>query len=348
MTSTMQEVNKARRTAAAREATNRTGYAIVSPCRDEAKYMRQTLDSIVGQAIPPSLWVIVDDGSTDQTPAILAEYAAKYDFIRVVRREDRGRRNVGPGVIDAFYAGLQTVDLRNYRFIAKVDLDLDLPNNYFEELMRRMDADPRLGTCSGKPYFRHPRTNRLVSEKCGDDMSVGMTKFYRMACFMQIGGFVREVMWDGIDCHRCRMFGWKACSWDDPELRFIHLRPMGSSQQSIWAGRMRHGRGQYFMGSSLAYMTASAIFRMTRPPLILDRLAMWWGFVRAMLSRQLRYEDHAFRKFLRCYQWSVLLRGRRRALRRLDAAQHSSWRAPSVGSAAPTRGEGVAAIQAAS
>ena len=79
----------------------------------------------------------------------------------------------------------------------------------------------------------------------------GMTKFYRVSCFKAIGGFVREVMWDGIDCHRCRMHGWIACSWDEPDLRFVHLRPMGSSQQSIYTGRMRHGYGQYFMGTGL-------------------------------------------------------------------------------------------------
>ncbi len=77
-----------------------------------------------------------------------------------------------------------------------------------------MHNNPRLGTCSGKPYFEDGGS--LVSEKCGDEMSVGMTKFYRVECFQEIGGFVREVMWDGIDCHRCRMLGWIAASWNDP------------------------------------------------------------------------------------------------------------------------------------
>lgn len=71
-----------------------------------------------------------------------------------------------------------------------------------------MEANPRLGTTSGKPCFIHPRTGALVPEVgCGDEMSVGMTKFYRTSCFREIGGFVREVMWDGIDCHRCRNAG---------------------------------------------------------------------------------------------------------------------------------------------
>lgn len=49
---------------------------------------------------------------------------------------------------------------------------------------------------------------------------------------------------DVIISPRCRMLGWIARSWDEPELRFIHLRPMGSSQQSIITGRRRHGFGQ--------------------------------------------------------------------------------------------------------
>ena len=86
-------------------------YLLISPCRDEAQYLRRTLDSVAAQSVPPALWVVVDDGSTDDTPAILEEYTRQLPYLRVVRRVDRGRRRVGPGVIDAFYAGLETVDL---------------------------------------------------------------------------------------------------------------------------------------------------------------------------------------------------------------------------------------------
>src|SRR5262245_30603936 len=105
-------------------------YVAISPCRNEAQYLRRTLDSVLAQSEPPALWVIVDDGSTDQTPAILNEYAALHPSIRIVRRADRGRRAVGPGVIEAFYAGLETVDLGAFDFLCKLDLDLDLPPRY--------------------------------------------------------------------------------------------------------------------------------------------------------------------------------------------------------------------------
>ena len=317
-------------------------YCLISPTRDEAAYARRTLDSVIGQSEPPARWVIVDDGSTDATPDILAEYAARHDWITVVTRTDRGKRKVGPGVIDAFYAGYDRVDPSAFDFVCKFDLDLDLPPTYFATLMDRMEAEPRLGTASGKAYYPAPANidksfnGPLISEACGDEMSVGMIKFYRTECFEQIGGFVRQVMWDGIDCHRCRMHGWIARSWDDPELRFLHLRPMGSSHKGIFTGRMRHGFGQWFMGTSLPYMTASALFRMTRPPLIVGGAAMWWGYVKSMLTGQPRYDDPAFRKFLRRYQWSALLRGKAEATRRLDAASGPDGARPpaAVGEAA--------------
>lgn len=287
-------------------------YVLISPCRNEADFMRQTLDSVIAQSIQPSRWVIVNDGSTDATPRILAEYASRHDWIHIVTRDDRGRRALGPGVVDAFYAGYETINPDDYEYLCKLDLDLRLPPCYFEALMTRMEANPRLATCSGKAYIE--RNGKLVNERQGDEASIGASKFYRVSCFKALGGFVREVMWDGIDCHRCRMRGWIAGSWDDPELRFVHLRPMGSSQQSIYAGRMRHGFGQYYMGTGLIYMLANAANRLNERPYVLGSLAMLWGWVSSALQGKPTFEDPEFRKFLRRYQWRALLVGKKRAI----------------------------------
>jgi poly-beta-1,6-N-acetyl-D-glucosamine synthase len=274
--------------------------------------MRETLDNVLAQSLRPARWVIVDDGSTDDTPRILAEYARRHDWIEIVTVRDRGERSVGPGVIEAFYAGYRTIDPDDYDYLCKLDLDLRLPPRYFEILVARMAANPRIATCSGKAYVAE--RGRLVPERHGDDTSLGMTKFYRVACFKAIGGFERAVMWDGIDCHRCRMKGWIACSWDEPELRFVHLRPMGSSQTSIYAGRMRHGAGQYFMGTGFLYMAASAASRLNQKPYVLGSLAMLWGWLRSALRRKPRLEDPEFRSALRAYQRRALLFGKKRAL----------------------------------
>jgi biofilm PGA synthesis N-glycosyltransferase PgaC len=80
-----------------------------------------------------------------------------------------------------------TVRLEDFDFLCKLDVYLDLPVRYSELLMQRMESKPRLGTTSGKPWFVRPQSGALVPEICGGEMSVGMTKFYRIACFKEIG-----------------------------------------------------------------------------------------------------------------------------------------------------------------
>ena len=288
--------------------------------------MRRTLDSVMAQSVPPALWVVIDDGSTDDTPEILESYRSRMPYLRVVRRANRGRRSVGPGVIEAFYAGLETVTIEDFDYVCKLDLDLDLPPRYFEILIERMESNPRLGTTSGKPYSIVPGSRNLAPEVCGDEMSVGMTKFYRVPCFREIGGFVRQVMWDGIDCHRCRMLGWVAESVDIEPLRFIHLRPMGSSDKGLWTGRVRLGYGQYFMGTAPVYLLASSIFRLSVRPIGVGSLAMLWGYFSSALRGVGRYDDLDFRKFLRRYQYACLRFGKHKATRRIDDEQEAVWR----------------------
>lgn len=251
---------------------------VVSPCRDEASYLRASVASVLAQSCLPDLWILVDDGSTDETPAILRELAAKHGFIRILTLANRGGRRVGPGVVHAFMAGLAEAgtDLR-FEYLSKLDVDLILPPRYFETVLQRMDADPRLGTCSGKSLLR--REGQLEPEGQGDDMSLGMAKVYRRQCFNDIGGLVPAVMWDGIDCHRARMRGWRAGSFSHPDVNFEHLRPMGASHHGLLTGRFRHGRGQHFMGTGFCYMLASALNWMRRRPLLLGGGAMLAGWI---------------------------------------------------------------------
>ena len=44
-------------------------YVLITPARDEEAYIGRTLESVVNQTVPPTRWVIVDDGSVDHTPA---------------------------------------------------------------------------------------------------------------------------------------------------------------------------------------------------------------------------------------------------------------------------------------
>ncbi len=290
----------------------------------------------MAQTVKPAKWVIVDDGSSDETPQILKEYSEKFPSISIVTRRNRGFRKVGAGVIEAFNDGYAAINPDDYDYVCKLDMDLELPLRYFEILIERMEANERLGTCSGKAYY--PGTDNpngsfdrtLISERCGDETSLGMTKFYRIRCFEDIGRFVSQVMWDGIDCHTCRMKGWIACSWDEPELRFIHLRPMGSSENGVFTGRKRHGFGQYFMGTIIPYIFLSAAYRAVQRPFLIGGLGILVGYFQSMLKGAERYDDAEFRRFIGRYQWMVLRQGKATAIETLNREGAEIWAAREV------------------
>lgn len=278
---------------------------IISPAKDEAEFIEQTIHSLAWQTLQPALWVIVNDGSSDRTGELADQAAEKYPWIKVIHRPAGTKRRVGPGVIEAFYAGLDSVNLDEFDFVCKLDADIHLPHYYFQGLINRFKINPRLGTISGKCFI--PVDGELVYERTGDEFTHGTAKLYRRECFQEIGGFVREVMWDGIDCHKCRSLGWEAKSISDPQFAIIHLRQMGSSHKNILHGRRRWGKGQYFMGTSVPYILAITAYRMMERPWVSGGLNILFGYLWAAMTRYPRFQDQAFRRHLRNWQTQRLL-----------------------------------------
>jgi biofilm PGA synthesis N-glycosyltransferase PgaC len=292
-------------------------FCVISPCRDEERFLERSIGSVLAQTETPTTWVVVDDGSSDRTPQLLEQTLGDVRWARVVRRPRAGGRTLGSGVVWAFNAGLEHVNLDDYDFVFKLDLDLDLPSGYFADVLTLMDEDPRLGSVSGKPFHVDDR-GRVQHEINGDENSVGMAKLWRVSAFRDIGGLVPELMWDGIDCHQLRRRGWRVHSDGDPALAFEHLRPMGASDRGILRGRRRHGAGQYFMGTSPVFLLASAARRVLFPPAVLGSVSIVVGYVWAALCRRPRFDDPGFIRDLRRYQRESLLLGKAEAIRRWE------------------------------
>ncbi len=275
-------------------------YVLIVPVRDEERFLEASLACFAGQTIRPAEIVVVNDGSTDRTGEIAEEYARRHPWIQVVHREDRGDRKLGGGVIETFYAGYDALNFRDFDYICKIDGDVTFDEGYFEALMTRFERDDKLGGASGKTW--NPDGDRLIEERLADEMVAGQVNFWRRRCWDDIGGYVREVMWDGIVFHRARMCGWKTKSFRDPALQIIHHRLMGSSHRSIYHGRLRWGRGQWFMGTHPLYILASGVFRMRERPYIIGGALIVTGYFTAWLKGVPRYDDTAFRKELRRWQ----------------------------------------------
>ncbi|MGH0028186.1 MAG: glycosyltransferase family 2 protein [Myxococcota bacterium] len=272
---------------------------LVSPCRNEAKTLARTIACVEAQTHPPAQWVIVDDGSSDETASIVAEAAARLPYIKLVSLPDRGYRKVGGGVVEAFDAGRAAVDVP-HEFIAKLDVDLEFEPEYLERALELFARDDKLAAVSGKVF--RPERDRLVEEFMIDEMVAGQFKLYRRDALDAIGGFVREVMWDGIDMHQCRRLGLRTASVQDAALRIVHLRMMGASDRNVFRGRLRWGGGQWFMGSSFPYVLASGVFRFREKPYVIGGLLIILGYLWAALRDRPRYEEPGFRESLRSWQ----------------------------------------------
>jgi glycosyltransferase involved in cell wall biosynthesis len=93
-------------------------YVVVSPVRDEAQYIEKTILDVLRQTIRPAEWIIVDDGSHDETGRIIDEYAKQYPWIVAVHRGDRGSRLPGTGVMEAFYDGYHRLGSRDWNSLS--------------------------------------------------------------------------------------------------------------------------------------------------------------------------------------------------------------------------------------
>lgn len=288
---------------------------IISPVRNEAQYVRNTLDAMVAQTVRPAEWLFVDDGSTDDTRSIIESYAEKHPWIRVVSRDDRGFRQLGAGVIAAFDFGRSQLATQDYQYIAKLDGDMSFSPRYLEIMLNKLQNDQQLAAVSGKVF--RPDKKGFVEEYIIDDMVAGQFKLYKRDAFDDIGGFTQTILWDGIDIHRCRMKGYKTLSFHDKEARLIHHRLMGSSDKNVFAGRVRLGRGIWFMGYHPLYAIASGLFRTHERPYVIGGLIIIGSYFFAAIRREPRYEDREFIKELQSWQLTTLRNLPRRTIRKL-------------------------------
>jgi glycosyltransferase involved in cell wall biosynthesis len=277
-------------------------YVVISPVRNEEKFVRMTMESVANQTVRPAEWIIVDDGSSDNTAAIVSEFAETHPWIKLMRKPDRGERALGAGVVETFKFGFDRISVTDYEYIVKLDADLSFGPRYFEGVFERFAQNPALGISSGKTYIREGEG--LILERMADTHVRGASKVYRRPCFEQIGGLVSIIGWDSVDELYAQYHGWETRSYS--ELVLEHHRPMGTSHGSALRGKVRWGKGRYVTGSHPLFILASGIYRMSEKPYILGGLALIYGYASAWFSGHERIPEPEVRRFQR-----------RRELRRL-------------------------------
>ncbi len=274
-------------------------YVVITPVRNEENNFPLTIKSFVNQTIRPALWIIVDDGSKDRTAAITDEAAAKYDWIQVIHRADRGFRQPGTGVVAAFNDGLALVGERPWDYLVKFDGDLSFDPDYFEQCFAKFDAEPTLGIGGG--LICSAISNGTVGESLGDPLFHvrGATKIYRHACWQQIGGLFKAPGWDTLDELKANMLGWTTRTFRD--LKVHQLKETGSADGK-WRNWVKNGLANYITGYHPVFMAAKCVKRILGRPYFIGATGLAWGFIKGYLTRTPQVPDPALIKYVRSQQ----------------------------------------------
>lgn len=273
---------------------------IIIPAHNEAHFLGLTLESLVNQSLLPSKIIVVDDNSTDETAAIVQNYAEKHDFISLITKKSDAIHLPGSKVIQAFQEGLQHVD-ESYDIIAKFDADLIFPSNYIETIIKHFQSDDKIGMVGGFCYI-DKNGNWILENLTDKDHIRGALKAYRKETFQQIGGLKPQMGWDTVDELLCKFYNWKIVT--DESLHVKHLKPTGASYNQ--AARFKQGEAFYTLGYGF-FITAVASLKLAmrkgKPLLFLDYIKGFWKAKKENKTMLVTAEQA---KFVRKYRWQKM------------------------------------------
>ena len=263
-------------------------YVIVTPAYNEARYIENTVASVIQQTIRPALWVIVDDDSTDGTSAIIDSYVRTWGFIRRVHRQRDPREAYFASNVSAIAEGVLQAKNLPYSYLAVLDADMILPPDYYEQVLRRFRADPDLGVASGiYENLVDGKLHKVLSDRHSTPKAL---QVFRRTCFEAIGGYLPLVHGgeDTCACVMARMYGWKA--WSFPQLKAVHQRPTGvRNAGSLLRARFTQGLCEYDLSTHPLFMVAKSLRRcFLERPLILGGMLRLGGYLYGCLKREPR------------------------------------------------------------
>ena len=278
----MVETGASGREAAGNGAEMALNYVVITPARNEEAFIERTLQSMIAQTRRPARWVIVDDGSTDGTAAIVERYAASQSWIQLVRRPVRMNRDFA-GKVHAFNAGMERVKDLQVHLIGNLDADISFGPDLFEFLVERFRLDASLGV-AGAAYTQDGWDS--MRDSFEGEMSVhGACQLFRAECFRQIGGYVANPAGgiDWIAVTSARMHGWTTRNF--PDTRFRHHRRMGTAERGVVGAMFDYGAKDYFLGGSPLWELFRVAYRMAKRPVLVGGAALFCGYAWAALNR---------------------------------------------------------------
>lgn len=269
-------------------------YIIITPAKNEGKFIEETIKSVISQTIRPKVWIIVDDGSSDNTSEIVRKYSSKSDFLKLIQKNSAGeQRSGGSKVIRAFNFGYDLIRDHYFDFIVKLDADLTLPCNYFEEVIKCFKCNPSVGLCGG--YCVLKENGSLVPESYTEDHVRGAFKAYRRECYLRIGGLKEIWSWDGIDESAIAYHGWDLKVLPLP---VVHHRPT-SKEYNMFKFCFKTGREIYKERVDWASLFVIISVYCFRKPVFIGSLLILFGYFVSFFKQENKVIDKDLGDFIK-------------------------------------------------
>jgi len=257
-------------------------YVLITPARNEARFIGSTIEAVIAQTARPLKWVIVSDGSVDATDDIVARYAREHDWIELIRMPPRRDRHFA-GKVHAFNAGCAAVANLGYEVIGNLDADVTFSPAHFRGLLQEFANNPSLGV-AGAPFkegsFQYDYRFSNIENVWGG------CQLFRRRCFEEIGGYLplQRGCIDHVAVVSARMKGWKTRTFGESVC--VHHRVMGTAQQSGLKARFQTGIKDYTVGNHPVWELFRAAYQTTQPPLVFGGLALLSGYASASMRRE--------------------------------------------------------------
>ncbi|HEY1316405.1 MAG TPA: glycosyltransferase family A protein [Gaiella sp.] len=255
-------------------------YALVSPVRSEAENLARIAECLAAQTVLPACWIIVDNGSTDSTPTVVADLERRFAWVRSRSIPGADRALPGAPVVRAFHAGLELLPPEWPDVVVKLDVDTSFDERHFEGLLDAFRDDPRLGIAGGVCLEQDADGEWRPTHVTSDHVR-GAVRAYRRACLRDVLPLEDGMGWDGIDEAKAQARGWRTRTI--PALSFRHHRPVGARDGGSHKRRVAEGRGAHYMGYRPSYLVARSLFQARRDP---RALAMIVGYLDSMIRRR--------------------------------------------------------------
>jgi glycosyltransferase involved in cell wall biosynthesis len=278
-------------------------YVLITPARNEERFIEKLIESVIHQTVLPEKWVIVNDGSTDATASIVSRYVEKYAWMELLNLSPRRDRSFAAKV-HAFNAGFARVKNLEFEVVGNLDSDLSFEADYLEFLLNKFREDASLGVAG--TIFREEGYSSATDSFEGQNHVAGGCQLFRRRCFERIGGYVPNKAGgiDWIAVTTARMMGWTTRSFR--EKYFFHYRSLGTAERSLLASTFSYGEKDYYLGGHPLWELFRAAYRTTKKPYVVGGLVLYSGYLSAFLRRMDRPVSDELMRFHRKEQMRKL------------------------------------------